>query len=376
MNLFDRFILRQFLVNFLALYAMLFLFAASIDVILNLDSFVSQARRLLGEDAGGLPLVMKLISLMAGFQSPRAFQFYSYVHGMVGIGAMGFTLARMYRHKELVAMLASGVSLHRVAVPFALAMFIISMGQLVNQELILPRVAPLLLRGHSQLGKQTVDRFEIRFTRDHHGNLLQSPAYDPAQDALLAPTILERDDRGRTVRRITADRAVWNHEQAAWIFEGGEAVTLPGPEVTDGVGSELLREPVAQYATNLSPHVLTLRRYNQFAGMLSMGQIGQMLDTEGVADERPLLRFLYSRFSSVLVNVMVLFIALPCFLLREPANLMSQTMLCAGITVTAMMGSAMFMMMDLAAIAPAVSVFLPVIVLFPVALARMSALKT
>ena len=60
---------------------------------------------------------MAVARIFLNFHGPRVFQFYSYLMGIVSIGAMGFTLAQMHQHKELVAIMASGVSLFRVAVP-------------------------------------------------------------------------------------------------------------------------------------------------------------------------------------------------------------------------------------------------------------------
>jgi hypothetical protein len=110
--------------------------------------------------------------------------------------------------------------------------------------------------------------------------------------------------------------------------------------------------------------------------MLSIEQIREMLRTPGVTDSAALRRHLYSRFSSVLVNLLVMLIALPSFLLREPANLLFQSVMCAGMTIPAMIGAAIGMMVQLPCVTPAVSVFMPVLVLIPVALARITFVKT
>ena len=106
-----------------------------------------------------------------------------------------------------------------------------------------------------------------------------------------------------------------------------------------------------------------VRRFNQFAAMLSMNQISQMLDTPMLQARDALLRYRYSRFSSVLVSLLVLALTLPSFLLREPANLLRQSVQCAALAVPATVGSAIGMMVEMPGISPAVGVFLPVIVL-------------
>jgi lipopolysaccharide export LptBFGC system permease protein LptF len=381
MNLIDRYILLRFLVNFAVLFVLLFLFAISIDLILALDRFVEAAHKEADEEAGALALAWALLRLAVDFQFPRLFQFYAYLHGLVAIGAMAFTLAQMHRAKELVAVLAAGVSLQRVAMPFIVAVFGLSVIQLFNQELFLPRVAPLLVRDHGDIGLRSVDRFPVNFTPDARGNLLQSPSFDPSRDALEAPTILVRDERGRTIRRITAEEAIWDRiDRDGEVVEGwrlidGRAASLerdPGADRTTG----LSREQVQFYPTNLSPKVLIVHRHGQYAAMLSLRQIARMLETPGVSDEEALRRHQLTRFSAVLVNVLVMWLCLPTFLLRQPANLLSRSLMCAGVAIPALLGAAIFMMADLPGISPAVSVFLPVIVLIPIVLAQWTYVRT
>ena len=110
--------------------------------------------------------------------------------------------------------------------------------------------------------------------------------------------------------------------------------------------------------------------------MLSLRQISEMLSTPGVAERNTLRRYRFSRFSAVLVNVLVMWLTLPTFLLRQPANLLSRSLLCAGIAIPAMFGAAIFMMIPLPGISPAVGVFLPVIILIPVVLGQWTYVKT
>jgi lipopolysaccharide export LptBFGC system permease protein LptF len=246
-------------------------------------------------------------------------------------------------------------------------------------------VAPLLLRDHGHIGKKSVDDFPVNFTPDGQGNLLLAPSFDPRTGALRGPTFLERDARGRTTRRITAEAATWSprHVNGAlvegWAFSGGREVRLQENEPSAG-GAALARGRIDFYPTDLSPRLLIVRRYGEFATMLSLRQIQEMLETPGVAEQPSLLRLLlrhrYARFATVLVNVLVMWLALPAFLIRQPANLMWRSLLCAGITLPAMLGAAVFMMADLPGIPAAVGVFLPVAVLLPIVLGQWTYVRT
>ena len=271
--------------------------------------------------------------------------------------------------------MASGVSLQRVAMPFVGVVFGLSLLQLLNQELVLPKMAPLLLREYGQIGQHAVAEFEVQFTADSEGNLLQAPSFDPNTSTLKSPTFLERNDRGITTRRIAADPAVWDESHKAWKLTNARAIRLR--ELGEGeIAAATPPEVVEFYPSSITPQVLIVRRHSQFASMLSMDQIRDMLRTPGVTDEAALKRHLYSRFASVLVNFLVLLISLPALLLREPANLLIQSVKCATLSIPAMIGAAIGMMVQLPGIAPAVGVFLPVLVLIPVAMARVTVIRT
>jgi lipopolysaccharide export LptBFGC system permease protein LptF len=368
MPLLDRYILGRFLVNFAILFTLLFLFGAGIDLILNLDEFTEVARERSGEVFTWRGFAL-LLGLMANFQLPRLFLFYAYMHGLVAIGAMGFTLAQMYRHRELLALLASGLSLHRVAMPFVVGVFLVSLLQLLNQEFVLHRVAPLILRGHGEIGERSLEVFPVPFTNDGRGNLVHSPAFDPATSTMSGLTILERDERGRTTRRITAEQARWDERDRVWRLTAGRAVSLQTED-------QMAQQPIDAYPTDLDPRALTVQRHGQYAAMLSLAQIQRMLASPRVTEDRALLRFRYARFATIVVNLLVLAIALPAFLLREPTSLMRQSLLCSALAIPALMGAALGMTMELPGISPAVGVFLPVVVLIPVAAARWTFLRT
>lgn len=361
--------------NFITLMTLLFVFAIAVDLLLNVDRFVD-AGRAHSEGRGALATFFMTIWYVFDFQAPRIFLFYGYMHGLAAIGAMAFTLAQMQRNRELVALLASGVNLFRVAMPLIVATFVISLVQLVNQEFLTPVVAPLLLRDHGQIGERTLEEFAVPLTPDSRGNILQSPAFhpDPLRPVLDSPTILEVDELGRTSRRITAQSAKWNPTTGEWDLTGGTAVRSTPAE--SDAGSEQVRESVTAYQSDLTPEALTMRRHGQFAAMLSLKQIQEMLRTPDVVNTAVLVRYKYARFAVVLVNLFVMGLALPTFLQRAPVPLLKQAALCAAISIPALTGAGIGMNVNLPGISPAVGVFLPVILLSLLLLARWTYFRT
>ena len=374
MSLLDRYIVGRFLSNFAILFALLFVFAVAIDLLLQLDRFVDvvQART---PEAGPLWRTVVLAAVVLDFHGPRIFQFYAYMLGLLSIGAMGFTLAQMHRHRELVALLAAGVPLHRIAAPLICAVFGLNLLQLLNQELVLPQLAPRLIRKHGDIGQASVGAFEVLLTADGDGNLLQAPTFDPQTNTLSQPTILVRDETGRTAQRITADAATWDEPAGGWRLTEGVVMT-PRPNERPELSPRLVRQSIELFETDLSPDVLNMRQYRQFAAMLSTKQIKKLLKSGQPEDRDMLVRFRYSRFTTVLINMLVLVITLPFFLLREPANLLRQSLLCAGTAIPAMLGALIGLTMDLPGIASIVEVFLPGLVLIPIAMFQVTLIRT
>ena len=368
MQILDRYIVVRVLVNFIILFLLLYLFAATIDVILNLERFDEVARARLSEDAGLLRRIVTSLLLAFNFHGPQFFQFYAYLHGLVAIGAVGFTLSQMSRHRELVAMLAAGRSLFRASAPIIGVVFVLGLLQVVNQEFVLPRLAPLLLRGHDQIGMEGTSAFPVPFTTDSQQRLLQSPAFDPTLETLATPSIIVRDERGRTVERIRAASASWDETQGAWMLEKGTVVRIRHGASDSTTASR--PEPVDRYETDLSPDLLTVRRFGQYTGMLSSWQIGSLLESPDVEEADTLRRSRYARWATILVNILVMLIALPFFMHREPTNLLARSLLCAVVVVPLYLVVATFMLVPLPGISPALGAFLPVIVLLPVSLAR------
>ena len=393
--LIDRYIIGRFLMNFAILFSLLFVFAMSVDLILQLDEFVEAAKMELKDqsrDADFGAVLFSVLKLVIGFHGPRVFQFYGYLVGLVSIGALGFTLAQMIRYRELVALLATGTSMHRIAMPFIVAAFGLNMLQIANAELILPKLAPQLMRKHGEIRASSAGPFAVGFTRDGNNSLIQSPRFDPRTGVLESPLILQRDAGGRATRRITAREARWDAHAGGWRLADGVAETLQAQDAASAaddlqairqgaddstiMSAEAQRESIEIVLSDVTPQILTLRQYAQYASMLSLRQINEMMKSPDVVDTALLDRYRYSRLATLCINMLVLVISLPFFLLREPANLLQQSVLCAATSVPAMVGAVIMLSLRLPGIAPALSVFLPPITLIPVALWRMMYLKT
>ncbi len=373
-RLIDRTVAERFLSNFVLLFALLFVFAISVDVIVQAERFLDAAAEAVRSGRASSKFGAA-IWILLDFHGPRVFQFYQYMLGLVSIGAMGFTFAQMHRARELVAVMAAGVSLRRLAGSVLLAAVGLNILQGVNQEFILPRLAPRLVRDHGDLMRPGGRTFEVPLTRDGETNLLSAREFDPATGEIGDLLFLERSDRGMALRRITASRAVYDPMRRGWSLEEGRAIERgPGPDGSAGGEDGFLR-PVDFVASTLTPQAIVVRRFRLYAQMLDMEQV-QVLRREGGADDATTTRLMLARFAGPAANLLVLAIAIPFFLLREPRLLLAQAVKVAAIAVPAMLASLVFLTVPFGDLPGAVSVAIPIALLLPAAAWRLAYLKT
>lgn len=378
MALLDRYIARQFLINTAVLAAILAVFVVAVDVSINLDRFERTAGQLdeaSGQDgeASGLRRGTVVALLIADLWWPRLLQLLNFLLGVIMLGAMGFTCVQLMRSRELLAMLAAGQSLYRVARPILLAAAALSALQLASMELVIPRIAPLLIRDHGSAGHRTLSGGAIPLTPDGQGRLLRAAGFDAERGTLEHLFVVERDETGLATRVIRASAATW--EDGGWTLTAGRAESR---QAMDEAGAEM-STPVTRLETALDPARLTMQQHRAYEQALGFGQLGAMLARpemleQGVRDRLERLR--YGRFAVILCNMLALIIALPFFVSRDPTGIIGRVLRCLPLAGGALMGGILGSATALPGIPPGIGVFLPALVLAPGAVAAMTAVRT
>ncbi|MHA7814488.1 MAG: LptF/LptG family permease [Phycisphaerales bacterium] len=374
MSLLDRYIAKQYLINVLALTLILFSFVVVIDASLNIDEFLQRASTLAqqrGEEApGAVRRWVVTLLLVVDFWWPKLLQLYSFLIGMILVGAMGFTFSQMSRNREFVAMMAAGIGLHRVMKPVILVAGVFMALQVVNTEILIPRIAPLLVRDHDDIGSRSLGSAVVPLTLDGSGRLFRAANFDADTNTLDGVYILERDENGKAQRAITADHAIYN--DGGWDLENGTSrvrgTATPQPEV-----------PIQRIETSLDPNTLRMNRYESYAQSLSFAQVSQMLDRPTLTDQAKRSRYArikWGRFAIMLSAMLALIISMPYFITREPRNMVMQSIKCAPIAIVALIGGVLGASASIPGLPAAIGVFIPVMILSIVAVAQTSAVKT
>ena len=159
MTIIDRYLLRQFLQNFVICFMSLTGVYVVFDVFTNLESFMGLAK--------GLAL-MEVIAAHYGYQS---LYFFDCISSLLVLMAAMFTMAWIQRHHELTALMAAGISRIRVVAPVLAASVAIILLAVINREIVIPKVKDQLAKRPSDL----------------KGNVVEEllPQYDNVSDVLI-----------------------------------------------------------------------------------------------------------------------------------------------------------------------------------------------
>jgi len=375
MTILDRYIARQFLLNFVLLMGGLLTIIMLIDLSLNFDEFAEIAAKMVATSGGNKALTS--LSVFWNLWWPRLFQLVGFLMGMGLVAAMGFTCAQLVRNRELIAALAGGLSMLRVARPMLIVAVLLTGLQVVNRELIVPKLAPLLVRDKRQAGSTNLGVRYQPLCTDGSGRLFYARGVNLDEGTIEGLYIWERDAAGLATFRITADTAAW--KDGAWQLTNGQKRDVSTRLAT---GHQPPAVAIDRIETDLDPVSLKIRRFEGFSHNLSCVQINDLVARFWSLPEPPLrrieelLRAKWGRFGLLATNLLALSLCLPFFLRREPSNMVVQSLKSAPVALGAIGVGFVCAVTTIPGLSPQVSVFVPAIVLFPLCIAAVSNIRT
>lgn len=319
LSVLDRYILRSLLFNYLiALGTMLSLYVV-LDVFVNMDEFTEH----------GYP-TWTVMGHILGYYWPNLFLYFSQLSGVITLFACLTTLARMRKQNELTAVLASGVSLYRVARPILIFGVAITLLAMVDTEWVIPKLAHKLARDHDDAHGQRA--YEVFFMADRDDALFSARQFHPTQLDIQGLLVLHRDEKG-VVSALEADRAVWepplvDGNPGRWLLERGRR-TRRIRQKSVGLGpSETKRvDYPVEYISDLSPNDIQMRQSEGWIRYLSLRQLADM-KKGGALNRRAIVQTQHARRTAPIVSIILLLLGLPFFLNREPANILSDAGRC------------------------------------------------
>ena len=321
MKILDRYVLVSFLKNYvIALMVLLGLYVV-LDMVFNFDQLVD-VKGMAAQQ--GLAGAIQIIKSIVDYYFYQSFLIYAHLSGVIPVVAVAFTLIRLSRFNELTAILAAGVPLLRVASPIIFASLGLNVLLFVDQEAVIPSMIPKLIRSHDEI-QQGVSRFSkgfpIEAMQDADGSLLMASRFTPATEVqpvarMLDFDVIERDTNLQPTAHICADQADWDSLRKEWILTNGKRVTglLPSQRRSDEI-------PWPAWRTNITPEEVALYRSNDYVELLSTERINQLLSRPQSYGTVNLLTTKHSRVTQWLMNLVLVLLAVPCVLTREPGKL-------------------------------------------------------
>lgn len=385
MKLIDRYMFRGFAYSFLVVFVSMVALTVMVDMVLNIDEFTKKAP---GGELG--PSGWALVGRIGQYYFFRMFEYFQWLCGAAMLVGGAFAVARLNKHNELVAFKASGVSVYRLLAPVLAAGVMVSVFYVVNQELIIPQIIDHLVTKRS--ATRSGSSGKVRFVRDGNNALFKAPRY-VAKDKAMKATIV-RDASGKILRRIpvqivvrgpknetlliiSADRAVYDKYQKAWILEGGTQWDATAKTRDDDGRPKHDVTPVSIFASDLTPKKLLRQQKRDSYRYLSFSQIRELLSSATLAMPERCEVVMHQHFSKPILNLVILLMGLPLVVGQEGKNYFISVMLCIGLFVAAL--AVDFIAAEWAGgghIAPILGAYLPVLLFIPGAIISMDAMRT
>jgi lipopolysaccharide export system permease protein len=178
MKLLDRYVISSFLKNYAISLMVLIGLYVVLDIMFNLDVLTNVKH---DENPGAIASLLAVLWEIGSFYFYKVFLFFIQLSGIIPVVAAAFTLLRLARFNELTAVLAAGVPLQRIAMPVVLIGAVVNLVLLpINQELIIPRMIPQLMRNVDDLQKDNRNAFTVTGVQDDQNRLLSIGRYTPA----------------------------------------------------------------------------------------------------------------------------------------------------------------------------------------------------
>ncbi|MFH1614787.1 MAG: LptF/LptG family permease [Planctomycetota bacterium] len=368
MKILDKYVARNFLVGYVISLFVLIGLRIIIDLFVNLDEFTEHA----GLGTWGV------IYNISNYYGTHCLLYFREFAGIITVIAAVFSLGKMTRSNELVAVIASGVSLKRVIAPIILLAVLLTGILVIDQEFLIPPLADKLVRGQDALPGQ--ESYDVWFLIDGKGSLICSRRFDVKTSTLEEPTIITRQKIPGTLvwkvtGQISASQAVYNTKTNRW-------------DLTDGLylkrtrlGQNPEKLSLSSYESDIVPKDIPVLRKARHKSLLGSKQLAELAAKKtGIKDLAQLYSQKHFRITEPLINLVMLMVSLPILVCREPKALKSAILISFATTTGCLIVT--FICKTIAAeaflqrIIPEFWAWLPVFIFLPIAIIELDAMKT
>ncbi len=160
------------------------------------------------------------------------------IYNLAPLGALVsvlVTLGIMSKNNEIVAIKASGISLHRLIVPLLVAGMLLAGAMLIVDETYLPYANQRQDALRNQIKGRPPQTYTHpqRWIFGENSKVYNYDLFSPAQNVFGGLSVVEIDPASFNVRRrIFASRAHWSDSQKIWLLESGWVRDFSGGAIT------------------------------------------------------------------------------------------------------------------------------------------------
>ncbi len=362
MKLLDRYVVRTYVVVFLMSMVVFSIAIVTLDFFARLSSF-TDGRTIEGEFAEGYSRFEIIFYFYVAYLPYILKEMLSFISVAAGM----FTVTYMLRNNEVQPVLAAGISARRLFLPVFICGFLVSMGHIAFQELVVPS----LNREHIALKRQLAgdkrpEVLNVPHLRDGHGTVARAGSYSFADqsltDVVIARPWTEIGFETWFIDRLEPDGDKWR-------------AATPVHVQPAGIGTVGIRlEPGVAVDFGVSPADVEALASEHGIAELSLRQLKRLADK--FPDRRNLQVAVHRQIARPLASFVLLLLGIP-LLLTVGRSLM------AG-AVVAFSVSASFYVLDIfltsvgnrGDLSPVLAVWLPVALFFSAGISRIATMRT
>ena len=204
LRLVDTYIIKKFLGTFFYSIALIISIAIVFDISENLDEFISK----------DVPINAIVFDYYLNFIP----YFANLFSGLFTFIAVIYFTSKLASNSEIIAILSSGVSFHRLTRPYIISAFIIALFSFLLGGYIIPPANVKRVDFRNAYINSNSNKFEKDIHRQiTPGTYIYMKSYSPSNDVGYKFT-LERFEDGELVSKLVADYIKWDIEKEKWTI--------------------------------------------------------------------------------------------------------------------------------------------------------------
>ena len=323
MTLYDRYLIRRYLMVFIIMYVSTFGLYIVIDGFSNIDEFQRESQT-------ALHSMLRMVE----YYSYQSSFFLELIGPVLSVVTIMVVFALMQKHSEIAPILAAGIPTYRLALPFMGASIVVSMMLAANQELVIPEIAEKLQaprksgEEHGQKVEPIYDHNRIHI--DGRNVFLESNRLAEGRFVLPAPELALELTTVRSKDAFYIDKTEKN--PAGWLL------TEASPKFSELVLTEHGKHLIHPGRNENEVFVISQARVDQLYNrsrsfkMITTPELVRRIrnPASGMISINAQLIHFHSRLTRPVLNAVSVMLIIPLIIRKDSRSLIMNMAICTG----------------------------------------------